>query len=137
MKNLKIKLHDKEKSHFWCKPKEAKPFALSKIRGKKAQMDMAGLMIGLLWALIMVSLLIGLVPAFVDLLGIGMNSEGLNCKGTVDATNPSLSYNATIGEKSSIACLGMKLYLPYLVLGVLMGIVGKLLYNRTQPQLYQ
>jgi len=136
MKQLKIKTPVKAKSNFWGSPKDAKQFALTKIGNKKGQMGM-DLMVGLLMAFIIVSLLIALVPAFVDMIGIGMNSEGLNCKGYTDTTNPSLSYNATIGEQSTIGCLGMKLYIPYLVLGILLAVVGRILYSRSSQPIYQ
>ena len=135
----KLKMPAK-KSNFWQKPKQAKQFVKIKV-GKRGQMGM-DLMVGLLMAFIIISLLIALVPAFVEMIGFGMNSDGLNCKGTdadnsgVIGDNP-LDYNATIKEKSTIGCLGMKLYIPYLVLGILLAVVGRILYSRSSQPIYQ
>ena len=132
----KLKMPAK-KSNFWCKPKQAKQFALTKI-GKKGQMGME-IMVGLLMAFIIITMLIALIPGFVEMIGIGQNSDGLNCKGYIyngNANDP-LSYNATIGEKSTVGCLAIKLYIPYLVLGVLLAVVGRILYSRASQPIYQ
>jgi len=101
---------------------------------KKAQMDMAHLMIALIMGFMAVAMLVSLIPGFVEILDVAQNSEGLNCKGysyNGDPTNV-LSYNATIGTKSTIGCLGIKLYLPYLVLAVLLGVIMYILYGKSQ-----
>lgn len=95
-------------------------------------------MVALLLGFMAVAMLVALIPGFVDILDTAQNSEGLNCKGYVNNGNAAdpLSYNSTIGTKSNIACLGIKLYLPYLVLAVLIGVVMYILYDKQQTQPY-
>jgi hypothetical protein len=104
---------------------------LKPLSNKKGQMD---LMVGLLLGFMVITIMITLIPGFVELIDQAQNSEGLNCKGYTDVSNPVLSYNATIGTKSSIGCLAMKLYLPYIVLAVLIGVVVKMLYGKNSQQ---
>lgn len=127
---LKLTKPDLKESDFWRKPIEGRPFAVTKIKtdaekmNKKAQM---GIMIGLLIGFIVVTTLIALIPGFVQLLDIGMGSDGLNCHGSTFA-------NDSLAEKSGIGCLAFKLYIPYLVLAVLIGLVTKILYDKgSQP----
>jgi len=89
--------------------------------------------VNLLMLFIVVTFLIALIPGFVDILDVAQQSDGLNCAGYVYETNVShpLSYNATMGTKSSIGCMAMKLYLPYIVLGVLISAVAAILYGRS------
>lgn len=99
--------------------------------------QMTGLMnipINLLWILIILAFLIGLTPAFVTFINMEQQSNFLNCPGYVyngDATS-SLSYNATIGTTTgtTIACLAINLYIPYIMLGVLLASVAYILYGK-------
>jgi hypothetical protein len=92
------------------------------------------LIIGLFIAVIAIVAFIALLPLFTAAIDIGTSySAGLNCIGSSD-------YNITVGEKSSIACAGMKLYLPLIVLVVLVAIIGFILYgdrNQQQVPMYQ
>lgn len=92
------------------------------------------IMVGILLGFMVVTMMVTLIPGFVEMFDTAQNSENLNCKGYSDVTNAQLSYNATIGTKSSIACLAVKLYLPYIILAVLIGLVLKILYERTAQQ---
>lgn len=99
----------------------------------KGQMD---LVVGLLIAFIVITTLMALIPGFTSVLEIGQQSDGLNCKGFVhngDANDP-LSYNATLGTKSTVGCLALNLTLPYIILGVLVAVLGLILYNRNRQQ---
>lgn len=120
------------------KAKDRKKICSDKKMNNKGQMGM-DIMVGLLMAFIIVTMLVALIPGFVEMLGIGQNSQGLNCKGYVDNGNANsyLSYNATIGEKSTVGCLAMKLYIPYLVLAILLAVVGRILYSRSTQPIYQ
>ena len=93
--------------------------------------------INLLMLFIAVTFLVALIPAFVEMQDMAQQSTSLNCVGYIyngDATNV-LSYNATIGTKSSIGCMAIKLYIPYIVLGVLIAGVAIIFYGRNQqPQ---
>jgi hypothetical protein len=115
--------------------RENKVFHMPKMRrirmNKKG--DMAHLMISLIMGFMAIAMLTALIPGFVEILDTAQQSDGLNCKGFVYNGNAadSLSYNATIGTKSSIGCLGIKLYLPYLILAVLLGVVMYILYEKS------
>ena len=98
---------------------------------------MAGLMdlpVNLLILFISVTFLIALIPGFVEMQDMAQQSDNMNCKGYTDVADASLSYNATIGVKSSIGCMAIKLYLPYIILGVLIAGVAMIFYGRqSQP----
>ena len=106
-------------------------------RNKRAQSGLMDLPINLLMLFIAVTFLVALIPAFVEMQDMAQQSTSLNCVGYTyngDATNV-LSYNATIGTKSSIGCMAIKLYIPYIVLGVLIAGVAIIFYGRNQqPQ---
>jgi len=93
--------------------------------------SLMSLPINLLMLFITVTFLIALIPGFVEMQDMAQQSDSMNCKGYVDTLDSSLSYNATIGTKSSIACLAIKLYLPYIVLGVLIAGVAIIFYGRS------
>ena len=88
--------------------------------------------INLLVLFISVTFLIALIPAFVEMQDMAQQSDNLNCVGYTDTLNPTLSYNATIGTKSTMSCMAIKLYLPYIVLGVLIAGVAMIFYGRQQ-----
>ena len=107
----------------------------------KRRMNKRGqqIMVTLLFLFLAVATLIALLPAFVSMVDSGKQSDSLNCVGFVyngDASNP-LSYNATIGTKSSIGCMALNLYLPYIVLGTLVAGVGYLFYKGATGQQQQ
>jgi len=95
--------------------------------------SLMSLPINLLMLFISITFLIALIPGFVEMQDMAQQSDQLNCKGFAyngDANNV-LSYNATIGTKSSIGCMAIKLYLPYIVLGVLIAGVAMIFYGRS------
>ena len=98
---------------------------------------MAGLMdmpVNLLILFISITFLIALIPGFVEMQDMAQQSDNINCKGYTDVDDATLSYNATIGTKSSIGCMAIKLYLPYIILGVLIAGVAMIFYGRqSQP----
>lgn len=68
-------------------------------------------------------------------MGMGQDSEHLNCPGYTDPVNPTLSYNATLSSRTStIGCMAFKLYIPYVVLGVLIAGIGYIMYGKGQQQ---
>ena len=80
-----------------------------------------------------IATLVALIPGLSELLNNAQQSDSLNCNGYAyngNANHP-LSYNSSL-QTSTTACLAIKLYLPYIVLGVLIAGVGKLLYGRQQ-----
>ena len=86
-----------------------------------------------------VTFFIALIPGFAELINMAQQSDSLNCVGYVYDGIPlhPLSYNATIGTQSSMGCMAIKLYLPYLVLGVLIASVAYLFMKPgQQDQMY-
>lgn len=100
---------------------------------KKGQV---GIIIGLLVGFLVITILIALVPGIQSVIETGENSQGLNCVGYVynGNVNSTLSYNATIGSKSTIGCLALNLYIPYIILVVLIAVVINILYNKNTGQ---
>jgi hypothetical protein len=99
-----------------------------------------GVVVGIFMAFIAITFAIMFLPGLTSIIDIGKDSTSLNCVGYVYQGNANhvLSYNATIGTKSTIGCLGLTFVIPYFILGVLVAAVGMILYGRTtgQPQPY-
>ena len=105
-----------------------------KCRKNKRGQGLMALPVNLLMLFIAITFLIALIPAFAEMQDMAQQSTSLNCVGYKyegDATH-TLSYNATIGTKSSIGCMAIKLYIPYIVLGVLIAGVSIIFYGRQQ-----
>lgn len=84
-------------------------------------------------AMVIVIVFIGPIKEFVDM---AQQSDNLNCRGYIADGNPGskYSFNASLNDNQSgnpIACLAIKLYLPYLLIVFLIGGVSKILYDRT------
>ena len=81
----------------------------------------------LMGVFLVITFLVALLPAFVELLNGARASNSLNCPGYNDTitNNPSLSYNGS-KPSSSIGCMAIGLYVPYIVLGVLIASVAVL-----------
>jgi len=98
--------------------------------------NLMNLPMNLLMLFMGVVFLIALIPGLVELIDSTQQSDSLNCVGfeyNGDADNV-LSYNSTIGTKSSIGCVAIKLYIPYIVLGVLIAGVGMIFYGGSGGQ---
>ena len=109
----------------------------TKLKGGRTKMNSKGnlmsLPMNLLTLFIAITFLIALIPAFVEMQDMAQQSDSMNCVGykyNGDANNV-LSYNSTIGTKSSIGCMAIKLYLPYIVLGVLIAGVAMIFYGKS------
>ena len=77
----------------------------------------------ILMGLIMViAILVGLLPAMTELLNGAQASTSLNCQGYNSSISAALNYNNSI-QTSTIGCMAIKLYIPYIVLGVLIASV--------------
>lgn len=98
---------------------------------KKGQSGMMSLPIKLLMMFMVVAILVALVPGMSDLIDSAKQSDSLNCVGYVHNGNANdvLSYNSTIGTKSSLGCLALTLYIPYIILGVLITVVAMIFYG--------
>ena len=96
-------------------------------QNKRGQM----IMVQLLIFFMAISVMVAMIPAIREMLDIAQQSDGLNCPGYYyngDSGNI-LSYNASL-TKNTLACLAIKLYLPYIILVVLIGGVTKLISGR-------
>ena len=74
-----------------------------------------------------ITFLVALLPAMSEILNGAQNSDSLNCAGYNDTYtwNAKLNYNNS-RPSSTIGCMAIKLYIPYIVLGVLIASVAVL-----------
>jgi hypothetical protein len=96
--------------------------------------DMFAFMVNLLFLVMMLAVFVSLIPALNAILNISQQSDNLNCYGYLyngDA-NSQYSYNDSL-PSNTIACLAVRLYLPYIALAVLIGGVSKLMADRVSP----
>ena len=107
------------------------------MNNNKGTFNLMDLPVNLLVLFITVTFLVALIPGFTAMINMGQDSQGLNCAGYNNTLDPTLSYNASIGTKSTIGCLAMQLYIPYIVLGVLVAAVSLVFYGRSQQQQQQ
>ena len=75
--------------------------------------------------IMVIAILVGLLPAMSELLNGARASDSLNCIGYNSSTSAKLNYNGSI-PSSTIGCLAISLYVPYIVLGVLIASVAVL-----------
>ena len=95
------------------------------------------IMINLLFFIMGLGVLIAFISPINEFVDMAQQSDSLNCKGFIYDGNVShaLSFNnSTDGGASGspIACLALKLYLPYLLLVFLIGGVAAILGDKTQ-----
>lgn len=100
------------------------------IQNKRGQM----IIINLLFLFMAIATVVALIPALSTILKMAQQSDGLNCPGYSYQGDPNntLSYNDSL-QSSTLACLAINLYLPYIVLAVLIGGVSRLLIGGGQP----
>lgn len=108
-----------------------------KPKGKQGQQLLVGIMI----MVMAVILFIAILPAIKSIMDDARSCEYLNCAGYVDidATGASCgSSNKSYSEaadEDGLSCTILDLGIPYLILGVLVGLVGKLIAGRlVEPQ---
>jgi len=94
---------------------------------KKGQMFMINILLMFMAIVVVVSL----APAMRTILDTAQQSDSLNCNGFKynGNENHTLSYNASLNT-NTIACLAVKLYLPYIFLAVLIGAVSMVLMGK-------
>ena len=105
----------------------------------RGQMLMVGIMIMIMAILIFVATL----PATQSVINIARQCDGLNCAGytqlgasgeNCSATNR--SYDPSLST-SALSCTILDLMLPFLILGILIGVITKLLSGRMiEPEQY-
>ena len=99
-------------------------------KNKKGQM----VIVQLLLLFMTIVVLIALIPGLKSILNVAKQSDNLNCNGFdydddgVPANNV-LDYNSTKAT-DTLACLGINLYLPYLVIVILIVGITKVMYER-------
>ena len=98
------------------------------------------IMLSLIIFIMALGVMIAFISPITELLDIAQQSDNLNCKGFIydgDSTN-TLSFNSTKhggASGSPIACLSIKLYLPYLLLVFLIGGMSAVLGGRAERML--
>jgi len=94
-------------------------------------------MINLLFFIMGLGVLIAFIGPINDFIDMAQQSDSLNCKGFIynGNINHTLSFNSSLNGGASgspIACLALKLYLPYILLIFLIGGVAAVLGNKSQ-----
>jgi hypothetical protein len=80
----------------------------------------------LMGLILVIAILTSLLPAMTELLNTAKASNALNCPGyDYNSTDKTLSYNIS-KPTSTIGCMAINLYIPYIVLGVLIASVAVL-----------
>jgi len=111
---------------------------LQRGKNKQGQAFMIGIMVAIMSLLIFVSTL----PAVKETINVGRGCSYLNCNGYVDngatgdgcsATNQ--TYMSTL-EEDTLACTVLDLAIPFLILGILIALVYKVMRRESvdQPQ---
>lgn len=100
-------------------------------RGNLMQLPMI-----LIMGMVAIAILVGLLPAIVEMINSSQQSDSLNCAGYTVPGSPALSYNASY-PTSTMGCMFIKLTPAFMVLGVIFGLVVALLYGRSQADQYQ
>lgn len=84
------------------------------------------IMLSLLFFIMALGVMVAFISPINEFIDIAQQSDNLNCKGFIFSGNEnhSLSWNSTLdggNSGSPLACLALKLYLPYLLLVFLIG----------------
>lgn len=93
------------------------------------------IMLGLLFFIMSLGVMIAFISPLNDFIDLAQQSDSLNCKGYIynGDVNHALSFNSTLdgGQSGSpLACLALKLYLPYILLAFLIGGLASVLGGR-------
>lgn len=96
------------------------------------------IMLNFLFFLIALGVVIAFISPINSFLDMAQQSDNLNCKGYIHDgdTSNALSFNSTKhgGESGNpLACLALKLYLPYILLVFLVYGVFSVIGNRVSP----
>ena len=99
---------------------------------KSGQMVMVNLLILVMTILILVAV----VPVLNDILGVGKQSNYLNCPGydydrSGTIGDHQYDYNSSLSDSTDrISCIAIGLYVPYIVLAILIAGVTRLMSRR-------
>ena len=95
------------------------------------------IMINLLFFIMGLGVLIAFISPINEFTDLAQQSDSLNCKGFIfdGNENHTLSFNSTLdggASGSPIACLALKLYLPYILLVFLIGGLASVLAGKSE-----
>jgi hypothetical protein len=102
------------------------------MKNNKGQMLIVGIMVMVMAMILFVAIL----PAIKETMDTARGCDYLNCKGYIDpdasaaacgTTNQ--SYTTTL-DTDSLACTVLDLGIPYLILGVLVALIAKLIHGK-------
>ena len=107
---------------------------------KSGQMMMIGIMILVMAVLITIATL----PAMQSVMDDTRKCDAMNCEGYVDpdasgtgCSSTNRSYDPTLSQ-NALSCTILDLFLPFLILGIMIGLITKLLHgglvDAPQPQ---
>lgn len=90
------------------------------------------IMLSLLFFIMGLGVLVAFISPMNEFLDLAQQSDGLNCRGFIyeGNSNHTLSFNESLNGGQSgnpLACLSLKLYLPYILLAFLIGGVAAVL----------
>ena len=99
------------------------------------------IMISLLFFIMGLGVLVAFISPINSFLDMAQESSALNCKGFIynGNVNHTLSFNSSLdggASGSPIACLTLKLYLPYILLVFLIGGIAAVLAGRTEGMFF-
>ena len=80
---------------------------------------------------LMFLVLVAILPAFKSTFNLARQSDSMNCPGFTHATDTTLSYNSSMATET-IACTGIDLGIPLIVLGILIGSIIAVISGRPQ-----
>ena len=89
------------------------------------------MMIGILMLVMSLLVLVAVLPAFKTTFNYARQSNSMNCVGYTHDTNPALSYNAS-KPSETIACVGIDIGIPMIVLGILIGGIVAVISGRSE-----
>ena len=99
------------------------------------------IMLNLLFFIMALGVVIAFISPINSFLDLANNSDNLNCKGYIYEGNVShpLSFNNLSNGGASgspIACIALKLYLPYVLLVFLIGGIAAVLTSRSEQLIF-
>lgn len=104
------------------------------MENNKAQ---GNIMLNLMFFVLGLGVLVAFISPINTFLNLAQQSDSLNCNGYIfnGDVNHTLSFNSSLNGGNSgspLACLALKLYLPYILLIFLIGGIAAVLANRSE-----
>jgi hypothetical protein len=98
-------------------------------------------MLNMLFFIMALGVVIAFISPINSFLNMAQQSDALNCKDYIfegNSTHP-LSFNSTLNDGNSgspMACVALKLYLPYILLVFLIGGIAAVLSQRSEQMFF-